>query len=132
MKFGPKYLRLFGKIYKKKITPAPFFWKYDIFIIKNIIMKKIVRLTESDLMRLVKRVIKENQNELDDILNGLENTLEQLEFRGYSKPNVSKLSVMQKYENFNEKLILSDLPDEIKDEYRDNAKNLFKKIFRYL
>ena len=95
-------------------------------------MKKIVRLTESDLMRLVKMVIKENQNELDDILNGLENTLEKLEFRGYPKPNVSKLSVMQKYENFNEKLILSDLPDETKDEYRDNAKNLFKKIFRYL
>lgn len=94
--------------------------------------KRVVKLTESDLMRLVKMVIKENQNELDDILNGLENTLEKLEFRGYPKPNVSKLSVMQKYENFNEKLILSDLPDETKDEYRDNAKNLFKKIFRYL
>ena len=31
-------------------------------------MAKIIRLTESDLMRLVKRVIKENQDELDDIL----------------------------------------------------------------
>ena len=59
--------------------------------------KKVVKLTESDLMRLVKRVIKENQNELDDILNGLENTLEKLEFRISPKPNVSKLSVMQKY-----------------------------------
>jgi hypothetical protein len=34
---------------------------FVIFINKNIIMKKIVRITESDLQRIVKRVIKENE-----------------------------------------------------------------------
>ena len=33
----------------------------DIFITKEYIMKKIIRLTESDLARIVKRVIKENE-----------------------------------------------------------------------
>jgi hypothetical protein len=36
-------------------------------------MKKIVRLTESDLTRIVKRVIKENEDKFDsDILNRLD------------------------------------------------------------
>jgi hypothetical protein len=36
--------------------------KWDIFIIKIETMKKIIRLTESDLTRIVKRVIKENNS----------------------------------------------------------------------
>ena len=32
------------------------------YYLKNNIMKKIIRLTESDLTRIVRRVIKENKN----------------------------------------------------------------------
>ena len=42
-----------------------------IFITKEYIMKKIIRLTESDLARIVKRVIKENKRServFDEIL----------------------------------------------------------------
>jgi len=39
----------------------------DIFIIKEYIMKKIVRLTESDLIRIVKRVIKEESQSVDTV-----------------------------------------------------------------
>ena len=35
-----------------------------IFIWKQLNMKKIVKLTESDLARIIKRVIKENQNDI--------------------------------------------------------------------
>ena len=35
------------------------FFYYRIFIIKEIIMKKVIRLTESDLVKIVKRVILE-------------------------------------------------------------------------
>lgn len=43
--------------------PTPFFSRFNIFIIKINIMAKTVRLTESDLTRIVKRVIKEDEDE---------------------------------------------------------------------
>ena len=52
----------------KKIKPSRyggFFYATNIFINKNN-MKKIIRLTESDLKRIVKRVIKEDDDEMGD------------------------------------------------------------------
>ena len=45
-----------------KIPPI---WEGCIFITKEYIMKRIVRLTESDLARIVRRVIKENDSRED-------------------------------------------------------------------
>jgi len=78
--------------------------------------------------KVVKRVIKENQNELDNIINDLEE-LKNSEHFVSPKQNVSKSSMMKKYENFMEKLIMSDLSDEEKDEYKDKFGKLFKDIF---
>jgi hypothetical protein len=40
---------------------SPIFHIYEIFIIKNNIMARITKLTEADLNRLVKKVIKEDE-----------------------------------------------------------------------
>jgi len=46
----------------KKFFRKKNLWNSEVFIYKNIIMKKrVIRLTESDLMRLVKRVIEEDR-----------------------------------------------------------------------
>ena len=44
-----------------------------IFIIKNNIMKKVIRLTESDLMRIVKRVLKESDRDMSEYQNCMKN-----------------------------------------------------------
>jgi len=78
--------------------------------------------------KVVKRVIKENQNELDNIINDLEE-LKNSEHFASPKRNVTKLSMMKKYEDFEEKLTMSKLSKKEKDEYKNKFGKLFKDIF---
>ena len=69
-----------------------------IFITKEYIMKKIVRLTESDLTRIVKRVIKE------DVTS---NNIESL--KDYLSPNIYKVLKMKFVDNLSVKEIAEKL-----------------------
>ena len=62
-------------------------------------MKRIVRLTESDLSRIVKRVIRE-QEELSDMTQAIEDLNDELENKSvnfYSKPNQKQSDYMRTY-----------------------------------
>jgi hypothetical protein len=61
--FGEEKKRI-SKNFSNEIPPTPFFWFCDIFINK-IIMKKVIRLTERDLTRIVKRVVNEMDGDSD-------------------------------------------------------------------
>jgi hypothetical protein len=53
-----------GGVYKCGGILKKNFWKILVFIYKNNTMKKVIRLTESDLTRIVKRVIIEEDKEV--------------------------------------------------------------------
>jgi len=53
-----------GGVYKSGEILKKNFWKILVFIYKNNTMKKVIRLTESDLTRIVKRVITEEDKEV--------------------------------------------------------------------
>jgi hypothetical protein len=106
---------------------------YDIFIYKLKNMKKIVRLTESDLMRIVKRVIKENEFEKDEfnmdmgidcdgIIEGMDYVYNDI-MRYYNKKSSSdiqnsKLDVKEMYDD-----LASELSGFVDEAYQNDCGN---------
>jgi hypothetical protein len=106
---------------------------YDIFIYKINNMKKIVRLTESDLMRIVKRVIKENEFEKDEfnmdmgidcdgIIEGMDYVYNDI-MRYYNKKSSSdiqnsKLDVKEMYDD-----LASELSGFVDEAYQNDCGN---------
>jgi hypothetical protein len=63
-------------------------------------MKRIVRLTESDLARIVKRVIREQEEPADEMVQGIEklnNELVDKSVNFYSKPSQKQSEYMRTY-----------------------------------
>ena len=104
---------------------------YDIFIYKINNMKKIVRLTESDLIRLVKRVIKENEFEKDEFNMGIDcdGIIEGMDYvynhimRYYNKKSSSdtqnsKLDAQEMYDD-----LASELSGFVDEAYQNDCGN---------
>ena len=80
-------------------------------------MKKIIRLTESDLTRLVKQIIKEsNGDELEDLRNEIDNICE--EYQDEVKQMVKKNGSLDLDEA---KEILSDLKNDTERFLHENS-----------
>lgn len=60
--------------YKKKETIQSLFFLYDIYII----MKRLIRLTETDLTKIINRVISENHQYNPDQLYTIDNMIERI------------------------------------------------------
>jgi len=71
-------------------------------------MKKIVRLTESDLVRIVKRAIRESKDELDELLDEIDTICDEYQYE-------VKIMVKtgEKLDIEDAKEILSNLKDDI-------------------
>jgi vacuolar-type H+-ATPase catalytic subunit A/Vma1 len=80
-------------------------------------MKKIIRLTERDLTRLVKRIIKEsNGDELEELRNGIDDICE--EYQDEVKQMVKRNGSL----NLDEaKEILSDLKNNLEEFLHENS-----------
>ena len=95
-------------------------------------MKKIVKLSESDLMRIVKRVIKENESEGSKDLETLLKFVDK-QFKGMKRNrwgwDVGEKNVLQ-YVN-NHFIVNEDLRDEIKEVFgiSDREVNQLYKIY---
>ena len=86
-------------------------------------MKKIVRLTENDLMRIVKRVIKENEDYrgntvFEDIMNEIEKMYEDITY----VQSIKELEMIDRDLQYlyREIEMSEDLSDDEKDELIDN------------
>jgi hypothetical protein len=86
-------------------------------------MKKIVRLTENDLMRIVKRVIKENEDfrgntVVEDIMNEIEKMYEDITY----VQSIKELEMIDRDLQYlyREIKMSEDLSDDEKDELFDN------------
>ena len=86
-------------------------------------MKKIVRLTENDLMRIVKRVIKENEDYrgntvVEDIMNEIEKMYEDITY----VQSIKELEMIDRDLQYlyREIEMSEDLSDDEKDELIDN------------
>ena len=94
------YSQILKKISRKN------FDKIEVFITKEFIMKKIVRLTESDLVRIVKRIIKESPDPtLDFILTDDEKTCLNPRYKNLSNAKKRRWYV----DEVKQKLILGEL-----------------------
>jgi hypothetical protein len=91
--------------------------KGGIFITKEFIMKKIVRLTESDLTRIVKRVIKEDSESLEReariILNRLGYSMSLL--KDYTRKELAKTLRRENENRFSSRDKWERLADKLDD-----------------
>jgi predicted metalloendopeptidase len=95
-------------------------------------MKKVVKLTESDLMRIVKRVIKENKNFrsdkdvnslFEDIMSKIENIYEDISnARSMEELEMSQKKLNKLYEKINKSKKISH---EQKDELTDSLSSCY-------
>lgn len=85
-------------------------------------MKKIIRLTESDLTNIVKRVIEESKSNKDDrpiqdkikYVRGISNEMKEIaldHLKSYTKANKGKITGLELHVDLKKKINEKDLPD---------------------
>ena len=106
-------------------------YKGSIFITKEYIMKKIIRLSESDLARIVKRVIKENKfKEMDDcevIISNMEYVFN--DFMSFVKTSPEEQSPEDMYDDIQSELGgFLDMAEEMECENIDEVYMIYDEL----
>jgi hypothetical protein len=101
----------------------------NIFINKIKIMRKVVRLTESDLVRIVKRVINEqDENECESLVEGMRYVFK--DFMGYVKNSDGEESPEDLYDDLESEL--SGFLSQGEEMGCDNIEHLEEEYEKYL
>ncbi len=92
-------------------------------------MKKIVRLTESDLTRIVKRIISENEDEGSDYMYYIDSLHE---LKGYSKKAKTEIEIKHFKSEIRELIRMAQSDDELSEEELEEIESLGISIFNKL
>lgn len=93
-------------------------------------MKKVIRLTESDLSRIVKRVIKENDNEVDERMVDADNYADKLYWKmnnhieGLFNDFLNEVNIDEIIKGYQDKFRESEYGEYVKDAYDYNLDDI--------
>ena len=93
-------------------------------------MKKVIRLTESDLSRIVKRVIKENDNEVDERMVDADNYADNLywemnnHIEGLFNDFLNEVNIDEIIKRYQDKFRESEYGEYVKDAYDYNLDDI--------
>ena len=93
-------------------------------------MKKVIRLTESDLSRIVKRVIKENDNEVDERMVDADNYADKLYWEMNNHIEVlfndflNEVNIDEIIKGYQDKFRESEYGEYVKDAYDYNLDDI--------
>lgn len=93
-------------------------------------MKKVIRLTESDLSRIVKRVIKENDNEVDERMVDADNYADKLywemnnHIEGLFNDFLNEVNIDEIIKGYQDKFRESEYGEYVKDAYDYNLDDI--------